>query len=100
VLDALVAERHPIGPGAAGENLLLSDLEWSALRPGVRLAIGGAAVVELTGWADPCTQIAGCFTDRSFERIDHARHPGWSRAYASVVCPGPVEPGDGVRVLP
>jgi MOSC domain-containing protein YiiM len=100
VIGALADEGHPVGPGAAGENLLLAGVDWRALRPGVRLAFGDGAVAELTGWADPCTTIASSFSGGSFERIDHGGHPGWSRAYAAVVCVGRVAPGDAVRVLP
>jgi MOSC domain-containing protein YiiM len=104
VIDSLVAEGHPVAPGAAGENLTVSGLDWSALRPGVRLAVGDnpsvGVVAELTWWAEPCRTIARCFADRKYSRIDHGRHPGWSRAYAAVLRGGEVRPGDVVRVLP
>ena len=100
VIRALIAEGHPIGPGAAGENLTLSGLDWSELRPGVRIALGDDVVAELTGWAEPCTNIAHCFAAGSFRRIDPALHPGWSRAYAAVVAGGAMAAGDEVRVLP
>ncbi|MFM7063751.1 MAG: MOSC domain-containing protein [Actinomycetes bacterium] len=104
VIDALAAEGHPVGPGAAGENLTVRGLDWSTLRPGVRLAVGDdpalAVVAELTGWAEPCRTIAGCFADRRYSRIDHGHHPGWSRAYAAVLRGGTVRPGDPVRTLP
>lgn len=103
VIQALAAEGHPMVPGGAGENLTLSGLDWSALRPGVRLVLGAGAdapVAEITGWADPCSTIAASFAGGGFGRIDHARHPGWSRAYAAVVGGGEVVPGAVVRVLP
>ena len=100
VIDALAAEGHPVTPGAAGENLTVAGLDWSALRPGVRLAVGEQVVAELTWWAEPCRTIAGCFADRKYSRIDHGHHPGWSRAYAAVLQCGEVRPGDAVRVLP
>lgn len=104
VVDALVAEGHPVTPGAAGENLTLSGLDWSSMRPGVRIAVGEdlpvAVVAELTWWAEPCRTVARCFSDRRYSRIDHAHHPGWSRAYAAVLRGGEVRPGDPVRVLP
>ena len=84
LIDALRAEGHPVEPGGTGENLTLRGLDWSALRPGTRLRFGDDAVAELTGWADPCSTIAGSFTGRDSRRIDHGRHPGWSRAYAAV----------------
>jgi hypothetical protein len=100
VIDALAADGHPVSPGAAGENLTVSGLDWAALRPGVRLAVGDQVLAELTWWAEPCRTIAGCFADRRYSRIDHGHHPGWSRAYAAVLHGGEVRPGDEVRVLP
>jgi MOSC domain-containing protein YiiM len=103
VIEALAAEGHPVAPGGAGENLTLAGLDWSALRPGVRVVLGAgrdAPVAEITGWAEPCSTIAANFSGRDFRRIDHTLHPGWSRAYAAVVGVGVVRSGDGVRVLP
>ena len=100
VIAALAGEGHPISPGAAGENLTVAGVDWSALRPGVRLAVGADVVAEVTGWADPCSQIAGCFAGHGFDRVDHELHPGWSRAYAAVVATGAIHAGDPVRVLP
>lgn len=103
VIEALAAEGHPVAAGAAGENLTLSGLAWSALRPGVRLVLGDgddAPVAELTWWAAPCTTIAGCFLGGDVRRIDHSQRPGWSRAYAAVVRPGRLWPGAPVSVLP
>ena len=102
VIDALAGEGHPIAPGLVGENLTLGGLRWEELRPGIRLALGGPdpVVLELTSWAPPCRNIAAAFSDRRFDRIDHDRHPGWSRAYAWVVGPGTVRSGDPVTVLP
>ena len=102
VVEQLAADGHPLRPGAAGENLTLSGVDWSVLRPGFRFAVGASAepaVLELTGWADPCSTIAGCFSDGRYERISHDRHPGTSRAYAAVLRPGRVSTGDPVVVL-
>jgi MOSC domain-containing protein YiiM len=103
VIAALVAEGHPIGWGSVGENLTLSGLDWSSLRPGMRLALGDPldpVCLELTSWVPPCNAVAGSFVGREFPRIDHDLHPGWSRAYAAVVRPGKVGAGSLVRVLP
>ena len=37
---ALQEEGHPIYPGAAGENLTLTGLDWEALQPGMTLRLG------------------------------------------------------------
>lgn len=120
LIDALAAEGHPIEPGAAGENLVVADIDWGALRPGARLVIGprdaadavpppGSAdttqnppqpvVLELSAWAPPCVTIAPAFSDRRFDRIDHDKHPGWARAYAWVLNGGTVAVGSKVTVL-
>lgn len=98
VIDALAAEGHPISAGSAGENITIAGIDWSTLRPGVRLLIG-QVTCELSAWAEPCRKNDRWFTDRS-DRIDHRLHPGWSRAYAWVLEPGTVATGDPVIVEP
>ncbi len=97
VVDELVAEGHPIFPGAAGENLSLRGLEWSRLRAGAVVDIG-AVRCQLSATALPCAKNNQWFVDGDSRRIEHARHPGWSRWYASVVRPGRIVVGDTVIV--
>jgi len=99
VIDALRAEGHPIEPGAAGENVTLSGIDWSTIRPGTQLLIGDV-LAEVSAWATPCAKNAQWFSDRDFGRIDHDRHPGWSRAYAWVREPGTIRSGDAFVVEP
>ncbi len=49
-IEALVAEGHPIAPGAVGENLLLTGIDWETVRPGLRLVITPREA-EITGSA-------------------------------------------------
>lgn len=98
VIDALATEGHPIGPGLAGENLTISGIDWTTIRPGVRLLVGDVTL-EVSGFAEPCRKNDQWFVDRS-DRIDHRLHPGWSRAYAWVVEPGTIAVGDDVIVEP
>src|SRR5215217_6827251 len=42
VIERLRTEGHPIAPGTAGENVTLAGLNWSLVRPGVRLRLGDA----------------------------------------------------------
>ena len=98
VIDALAAEGHPIGPGAAGENVTVSGIDWTTIRPGVRLLVGDV-LCEVSAWATPCRKNDQWFTGRS-DRIDHDLHPGWSRAYAWVLEPGSVTTGDPVIIEP
>lgn len=99
VIDALRAEGHPIEPGLAGENVTVAGVDWSTLRPGTRLLIGDV-VAEISAWATPCKKNAPWFVDRDFTRMDHGRHPGWSRAYAWVREPGTIRQRDPVVVEP
>ena len=94
---ALQAEGHPIAPGTTGENLTISGLEWAALQVGDRLRIGERLRIEITGYAAPCTNIAGSFVDGAFTRISHKVHPGWSRLYARVLTEGTIYEGDLVE---
>jgi MOSC domain-containing protein YiiM len=98
LIEALRGEGHPIAPGTIGENLTLSGLDWSALRPGVRLEVGEVSI-ELTTHAAPCLNIAGSFKDRAFKRVAEKAYPGWSRFYASVLKEGTLRVGDGVRIV-
>jgi MOSC domain-containing protein YiiM len=99
VIDALRAEGHSVDAGAAGENVTVSGIDWTTIRPGVRLQIGDVRA-EISAFATPCAKNAQWFSDRDFKRIDHDRRPGWSRAYAWVLAPGEVAPGDPVIVEP
>jgi MOSC domain-containing protein YiiM len=95
----LQAEGHPVYPGSAGENVTLVGLDWSRLAPGARLALGGEALVEITGYTAPCKKIAASFSDGDFKRISQKLRPGDSRLYARVLRPGRLSAGDHVRLL-
>ncbi len=97
VIDAFAAEGHPIGYGTVGENLTLSGVDWSALRAGLTVSVGDV-VLRLSSPAAPCSKTSYAFADRDHMRMDHERHPGWARWYASVVRGGTLEPGDLVRI--
>lgn len=96
---ALQAEGHPIYPGSVGENFTVAGLDWASLKPGVRLAVGERLELEIVQPTQPCNTIAASFRDGHFRRIQHDRHPGWSRFYARVLTPGTVALGDAVRPL-
>lgn len=98
VIDALTAEGHPVAPGSCGENLLVTGIDWAEVHPGLRMHIGDEVVAEVTGPADPCRTIAASFRGGRFDRIDHVKHPGWSRLYAWVTSGGTVGPGDTVTL--
>ena len=98
LIEALRAEGHPIVPGAIGENLTLTGIDWEAMVPGARLQAGGAEL-ELTSYTVPCRHIRAAFVDERFVRVSQKVHPGWSRLYARVLAPGNVAPGDAVTLL-
>ncbi len=98
-IAALAAEGHPIFPGAAGENLTLEGIEWDTVVPGNRYRLGAELEIEITGFATPCKKNAGWFANGDFNRVNHRTNPGWSRAYARVLTPGALRPGDEVTSL-
>jgi MOSC domain-containing protein YiiM len=99
VIQALNAEGHPVQPGDAGENITVTGIDWPTLRTGVQFLVGDM-LAEVSAFATPCSKNAAWFEDRYFNRMDHGRHPGWSRVYAWVREPGTVRLGDPVIVEP
>jgi MOSC domain-containing protein YiiM len=99
VLAALRAEGHPIEAGLAGENITVTGVDWSGLRPGAQIRVG-TVEGEISSHATPCAKNADWFADRQFRRIDHDDHPGWSRLYATVLRPGHIQLGDAVEIEP
>ncbi len=99
IIEKLRAEGHPIESGWAGENLLVSGLNWDAMVPGVRLQIGEAQI-EITSYVTPCYKISAAFSDGDFKRIGQKQHPGWSRIYGRVLVEATVKIDDEVAVLP
>jgi MOSC domain-containing protein YiiM len=99
VIEELSARGHDLRPGAAGENLTLSGLDWGTLRPGARLRVG-TALAELSFPAIPCAKQTRWFADGDFSRISHAKNPQWTRWYAWVREPGVVRPGGAVTLQP
>jgi MOSC domain-containing protein YiiM len=99
VIDALAAAGHPITPGAAGENITISGVDWSTLRGGTIVDIGEVRC-QLSAPAVPCSKNAQWFTGGDISLIDHSLHPGQSRWYASVLRPGSITTGDPVTISP
>ncbi len=98
VIQALQAEGHPIYPGSIGENVTVSGVEWKSVVPGSRFTLGDTVVLEVTRYTEPCKQIAESFTGRGFRRVDHDKHPGWSRVYTRVIHGGTVCVGQRVKL--
>ncbi|MEM9134897.1 MAG: MOSC domain-containing protein [Actinomycetota bacterium] len=96
IIDGLAADGHPIFPGAAGENLTISGLDWPSLTMGTRLATG-SVVMQVTAFAVPCAHQRQWFTDGDFSRLHHD-NGDISRLYATVIEPGSIATGDEVVV--
>ena len=92
VIAAFASAGHPVAPGSAGENVTLSGIDWSIVRPGIRARVG-TVLVDLTAWAIPCRHNARWFADGDFRAMSHERGPV-SRVYATVVEPGRIAIGD------
>ena len=99
VIQALQAAGHPIYPGAVGENVTITGLDWSQLALGQRLALGDEVIIELSSYAGPCRNIRKYFSDGKFGRISQKEHAGEARLYARVIRTGRLAVGQQVRVL-
>lgn len=93
---ALQEEGGTLFPGALGENVTLVGLDWDAVVPGTRLALG-ACEVEVTTYTTPCSTTSPyvCGDVKLFHQ-DH--RPGWSRVYARVLEGGRLAPGMPVEL--
>ena len=98
LIQALQVEGHPIFPGAVGENLTVSGLDWPTLEVGDVLDVGEARL-QLTQRVEPCNTIAAFFADRAFKRVKPDRAPDETRWYARVLTEGVVRPGDAIAVV-
>jgi MOSC domain-containing protein YiiM len=97
LIHALQAEGHRIEPGTIGENLTLACVDWAQMLPGATLEVG-EALLELTSYAGPCSNLLPYFRQGEFKRVSQKVHPGWSRLYARVLREGSVKVGDPVRL--
>jgi MOSC domain-containing protein YiiM len=95
----LQGEGHSIFPGAVGENVTVSGLDWNCMTPGQQLALGEEVLIEVTRYTSPCNTIEGSFADGQYQRISQKVHPGYSRVYARVLRPGRLIVGQKVRLL-
>lgn len=99
VIATLATEGHPIAAGSAGENVTVSGIDWATMRAGTIIDLGDVRC-QLSGPAEPCSKNARWFVDGDYMRMDHQRHLGSSRWYASVLHPGVISVGDPVTISP
>jgi MOSC domain-containing protein YiiM len=69
------------------------------VQPGVQLTLGPVQL-EVTGFATPCSNIAGSFADGRLVHMSQKVNPGWSRVYARVLVEGLLTTGDPVALVP
>jgi MOSC domain-containing protein YiiM len=99
--DELRAGGFDVGPGRMGENITTRGLDLLELPVGARLAIGDAAVVEVTGLRNPCAQLDGLQPGLMAAVLGRGAqgHPvRKSGIMAMVVAGGDVRAGDEIRV--
>ena len=101
LLDELASKGFTLGPGDIGENVLVRDLDLLALPTGTKLALGIAAVVELTGLRNPCVQLDR-FADGLMAAVLRRGEDGsllrLAGIMATVESGGTVTPGDSIAV--
>src|SRR5262245_60914678 len=81
VIEALQREGHPISPGTTGENLTISGVTWTDVRPGAEVHVGPVRL-RITDYAEPCRIIRESFLASDFNRILQDRYRGFSRVCA------------------
>ena len=94
----LQSEGHPIFPGAVGENITISGLDWNDVTPGQKLSLGEEVLVEITSYTSPCNSIPDSFVGGAYQRISQKLHPGYSRVYARVLRTGRIRIGQLVQL--
>lgn len=94
----LQSEGHPIFPGAVGENVTISGIDWNEVTPGQQLQLGDVVLVEITSYTSPCNSIPESFVGGEYQRISQKLHPGYSRVYARVLRPGRIAIGQLVQL--
>ncbi len=92
VINMHATNGHPISRGSAGENITISQLDWSAVRPGATLEFGSVKT-QVTGYAIPCKKNSRWFSDGDYQRLSH-EFGAVSRVYCLVTQPGEVTVGD------
>jgi MOSC domain-containing protein YiiM len=98
-IEALQAEGHPVEPGALGENLTITGLDWARVRPDEFFRLGDEVLIQITRFTSPCLNIRGSFLDGAYSRVSEKRHPGSSRVYARILVPGEIASGDPIERL-
>lgn len=99
--DELNAAGFNVASGQLGENITTRGLDVLALPVGTRLHIGAAAVIEVTGLRNPCTQLDTFRSGLMAATLDRDADGNLIRkagVMAIVLTGGIVRPNDPIRV--
>ncbi len=99
--DELRGAGFDLMPGEMGENVTTRGVDLLALPTGSRLRLGPAAVVEVTGLRNPCTQLDGLRPGLMAATLDRDDDGGLVRragVMGVVLAGGEIRPGDAIRV--
>jgi MOSC domain-containing protein YiiM len=99
-IQTLQGEGHPVFPGALGENLTVTGLDWELIQPGVQLQIGEQVRLEITEYTVPCNNLIPFFLNGDFSRNGQKDFPGWARVYARVLQGGTIQVTDPITIEP
>jgi MOSC domain-containing protein YiiM len=101
MLAQLMRAGFALAPGAIGENVTTRGIDLLALPRGTRLALGPAALVEVTGLRNPCHQLDGFQRGLMAALLDRAADGSLIRkagVMGIVVTGGVVRAGDRIDV--
>jgi len=100
LFDELSDKGHAVRPGELGENVATRNIDLLSLPTGTRLRLGGAAVIELTGLRNPCSQIED-FQPGLLRHVVETTTGGLVRragVMSIVLKGGEVRPGDEIEI--
>lgn len=101
LIDELQAGGFEVYPGAMGENVTTRGVDLLGLPTGTRLAIGGSAVIEITGLRNPCAQLDNFqkgLLAAVLDRDEQGNVIRKSGIMGIVLEGGPIAPGDDIQV--
>ncbi|MDA0350939.1 MAG: MOSC domain-containing protein [Chloroflexi bacterium] len=101
--EELRAAGFAITSGEMGENVTTSGIDLLALSAGTRLRLGGAAVIEVTGLRNPCSQLDDLcpgLMAAVLDRDDAGNLVRKAGVMAVVIEGGEVRAGDAIEVEP
>ncbi len=99
--DELEAAGFRLAPGVLGENVTTRGIDLLGLPTGAKLRLGAAAVVEITGLRNPCSQLNKIQPGLMAATLDRDADGNLIRKagiMGIVLTPGEVKPGDRIEV--